>query len=253
LLDHVRSHVTELAPGADVRPCYWGGVHGSQLHHGGKSIPEYETARAIEAVDPDDAAAVRWDLLYQDPLLELRLLGSRSAVGARLGGDETPAEELAAALERLEPAPQLADRLARAGLTAAFETARDTVARSDPFRRAVAATDSDAGELRSATARAVVILAIRTADAALMADDGFDGYGVVPAWTVAGPVRDELVDLVTDELGGAERGIFDWLRQQVSGLAAGYGPRKVRREPGGVAEAGSAPAGGPPGYPTAPP
>jgi hypothetical protein len=243
LFDHVRSNVAELAPGVPLLPCYWGGACGTQLHHSGKSIPEYDTARAIEDVDPDDAAAVRWDLLNQDPLLELRLLGSRATVGARLGGDETPAEEMAGALERLEPAGALADHLARAGLTDTFDSARDTVAGSDAFRRAVASAEADVAELRFATARAVVVLAIRTADAALMASDGFDGHGVVPVWTVAGPVRDEIVERVMDELGGQDRGVFDWLGQQVTGLAAWYGTRKVRRKRGAITDAGSAAAG----------
>jgi hypothetical protein len=238
-LQRVRSSVTKLAPNTSVHPCYWGGVHGTSFRHGGKSIPDYDTSRSLGEVDPDDEAALRWDLLYQDPLFELRLLAGQDGTSPKLGGDDSAADELVAQVERLEATGALAQKLQDTGLAEEFAQACEFVGSSDVFRAAMAAAGEDIAEHRAAVARAIVANAIRAADAELMSDDKFDGYGVLPVWTVAGPTRDEIVALVMDELGGAEYGIFAWVGHQVVGLASWYGTRKFRRQRGAISDAAS--------------
>jgi hypothetical protein len=52
--------------------CFWGELHGARLNFAGASIPGYDTARAIDVVQSEDEEAVLWQLLYGDPLYELR-------------------------------------------------------------------------------------------------------------------------------------------------------------------------------------
>ncbi len=242
LLDHVTSQIASITSKATVLPCRWGKDHGTELHLGGKSIPDYDLTRALQQIDPADEAALRWDLLNQDPLLELRVLGAQEGPGRMLGAD-APADDLAAAAAALTPAGDLEAALGQAGLSARFLDARDAVVTSDVFRGAVAASGTQVAELRAATARAIVATLIRTTDAALMSSDGNDGTGILPVWTLAGPLRDRIVDLIMDQLGGAERGLFDLVGRQVVGLVSWYGTRKVQRKRGAVTDAASPAAG----------
>ena len=55
-------------------PCYWGEPHGARLLADGKSIPTYDTTRAL---GNEEGERELWRRLQTDPLYELRLLGSQ--------------------------------------------------------------------------------------------------------------------------------------------------------------------------------
>lgn len=68
--------------GATLLPCYWGDTCGARLHFDGKSIPDYAATKAVADADKAEPAAdplTLWALLFEDPLLELRLLEARGA------------------------------------------------------------------------------------------------------------------------------------------------------------------------------
>src|SRR5688572_29062330 len=72
--------------GTNTIKCYWGEKFGARLCAEGKSIPTYDTARAVGDEDTDETLRNR---LRADPLYELRLLGtvSRGSLGDDAGGD----------------------------------------------------------------------------------------------------------------------------------------------------------------------
>lgn len=69
--------VQQRLPQFHVLPCLWGDSVGARLRCGGASIPEYAEQAAGPGPDEAKVTLARWDLLYQDPLFELRLLEER--------------------------------------------------------------------------------------------------------------------------------------------------------------------------------
>ncbi|MEM5347464.1 alpha/beta fold hydrolase [Paraburkholderia caribensis] len=72
--DAVRVGMSSVMPELEIHPCFWGERLGSDLHRG-LSIPLYDEARAAPGDVVLDEAA-QWALLYDDPLIELRLLAA---------------------------------------------------------------------------------------------------------------------------------------------------------------------------------
>lgn len=72
----VKAKLEQAIAGAGVHPCYWGGTHGSQIRSG-LSIPLYDQSKAIGASDAEQDSLSEWALLYEDPLIELRLLAAQ--------------------------------------------------------------------------------------------------------------------------------------------------------------------------------
>ena len=76
-LSTVRAGLKAAIPGVTVHPCYWAGTCGSDIGEG-LSIPLYAQAMGDDVITPADEALSEWAILLEDPLLELRLLASRS-------------------------------------------------------------------------------------------------------------------------------------------------------------------------------
>jgi hypothetical protein len=115
LFRRVRSELHSRRPKLAVERCYWGEAEGARLWHVGGSVPTYAAARAI-IPGPGDEELALWDLLYQDPLWELRML----AMAGRPGGELPPGDKLDASVQTLDPSAELATALDAAGLTETF-------------------------------------------------------------------------------------------------------------------------------------
>ncbi|MFJ2649329.1 hypothetical protein ACIO1C_21665 [Streptomyces sp. NPDC087420] len=180
----VRSELTGLREGLEVRGCFWGREEGAELALGGVSIPGYRKAGGGRQDDEDVAV---WGVLYRDPGYELRLLGLRPAVVSGLGRGQSPAQKLLADLTRYTPSPEVRAAFAGDGLDVFLDTALRTVAASPELRDASVTADEGGYEHRHAFARAVVATAL-----AASVDEGADA--------VDGSRRDVLLSLLGADL-----------------------------------------------------
>jgi hypothetical protein len=228
LFDRIQSELQGRRPDLAAEPCYWGEAEGARLWHDGASVPAYDTTRGIDA-EPEDEELALWDLLYRDPLWELRILAtSGSAAGELPPGRQPPGDRLDAAVQGLEPSAELTAALDSAGMAGTFWSAKATVASSAPYRQALARAGDDLAALRLAVARAVVAEAL----AEQAEKDGTDTPVVPDA-----AARDRVVLLTTDALGGSGRGVPGVVLAPVRGLALRMATAKARRRRGALTDA----------------
>jgi hypothetical protein len=201
--------------------CDWGGPLGARLHWNGRSIPDYDTTRAAEASEEEDAVAL-WALLYRDPLYELRLLSLAGRRPTEMPpGGEAPGAHLDRRVVRLAADGELGAALRDAGIEEThLSGARVAVRGSRPYREAIRAAPSALQELRLAVARAIVAETIVRAQ-------------VDTGPLLDGRARDLLVEQVAEALGGGERGAAGWAARNVVEMtmrlgAAGYLQRRRR-------------------------
>jgi hypothetical protein len=215
----------------DVQPCYWGEI-GVRLHANGASIPLYDVLRGL-TVDEGATERARWDLLYQDPLFELRLLSQPggTAEQSMVLGTELPGRRLAVAAEGLQLDGRLTVKLAEACLDDAFESARAFVLRSPEFDNAISSPSAQEGELRVALARALVA-AMATWEEPSEADDRPE-----PVVLMDGRLRDQIVEDLVEALGGRERSVGGFFTGVLTGLATRLASSYARRRRGSLTDA----------------
>jgi hypothetical protein len=228
LFRRVSGELHSRRPEFSVEPCYWGGAEGARLWHDGSSVPAYDATRAI-APEPEDEELALWDLLYQDPLWELRMLAMVRPAGGELPpGWQPPGDKLDASVHSFHPSAELAAGLAAAELAETFESARTTVATALPYRQALAIASDNLGPLRLAVARAVVAEAL----AEQAERDGADIPVVLDA-----AARDQIVLLFVDALGGRELGISGLVSEPVRALALRMATARAQRRRGALTDA----------------
>jgi hypothetical protein len=184
----------------EVLRCSWGEVCGVTLKSG-ISIPEFDTARSINDINPGDIDVSIWGVLYDDPLFELRLLGMlpKDSVNAR-PDQRTALQEMKTLLNRLAIDGSLAAPLANCRVIQVWAEAMQKVTASTEYAQALQSTNGINTELRYILARAFVAqaLALRAAE--------FDGE---VEW-VTGRVRNQLVEALVNEFGGKDRFGGEW-------------------------------------------
>jgi len=225
----------EGRPRTTLARCYWGGL-GARLSCNGASIPTYDTARRIleAGVELDEVGL--WGLVYQDPLCELRALAARAGGRQELPpGSVPPGRALDQRGKILQPPPELATKLRQGGIDTAFPGARAAVTASNAYREALLAAPAALAEYRVAIARALI------GEAAAQAEQAAGEEGALPAVRTDAALRDEIMRLLVEELGGQEYGIGGWVKKQLGGLATGIGSRVgtfyTRRRRGAVTDA----------------
>src|SRR6516164_1787413 len=108
LFERIRSELHQRRPALGVEPCYWGGTEGARLWHDGRSVPAYDATRGIEP-GPADEELAAWELLYADPLWELRMLATAGPAGReRLPWQIPPGDALDVSVQALVPSARLA-------------------------------------------------------------------------------------------------------------------------------------------------
>jgi len=221
-----------------VERCYWGHL-GAELRADGASIPEYDTSRAIALNEGSEATEMEytialWEMLYQDPLFELRALAARGTGASEfVPGELSPGMALEAKARNFDIAP-LQGLLERAEIAGEFVEARRAITDSAEFRHALAGAPDDLGDYRAAIARALIaesVVSIANADAPL------------PAVTMDMELRDEVERALLNLLGGQDRAIAGWVNKQFAGLALRLTTRIVRRRRHSVSD-GATPAAG---------
>ena len=227
--------------GTDVVPCLWGEECGVKLHKGGISIPDFDSTRPpallIDPMTEEDREASVWAALYEDPLLELRLLSvNPQQTGGFMPNRQTAYQELDAILRQLRIEGALADQIGRCGLAGVWTDAMRAITTSREFRDALTGAASVTTELRQAVAKSLVAQALSLRQAQF--DDAAD-WPDWPDW-IAGGDRDRLVELLLDALGGADRGLVgDAFKKLIAHAVTRY----VRPRRGRLSETSFAAAG----------
>ena len=215
-LTEIRKHAIDW-PGVQVEGCFWGEDHGVKLHARGASVPTYEATRAVAedvAIDPELA---RWNLLYRDPLGELRLLAIAAGPPqvVPVGGD--PGQDLlddVDAFDRPERVtPALHELLVASGLRDVYDGARNWVIGQDACRDALRRATEPFSEYRYAVARAIIAEAIACRRA----------LGCDPDVRLDIALRDTLVDEIVSTLGHGDRSLVGRLGYHAWKLAAAVG------------------------------
>ncbi|MFE2973099.1 hypothetical protein ACFXKC_58420 [Streptomyces sp. NPDC059340] len=192
----LRKGLDRVDPGIRLHRCYWGGAHGVRPGMSSRTVPGY---RGKNTLLPEDEEILRWNLLYVDPLCELRELGADSGdrAGRRVLGDRSgPELERRATVLAVELPEELARLAGNEGadrLRLAVSTVLDGIRGSADCRRAIARASSD-GTCASMLAAAVV--------AQFLAEYQLAGESL--PWTAQ--ERDRAVLLVGQALGADARG-----------------------------------------------
>jgi hypothetical protein len=97
----VRTRFSAISASADVAPCYWGELCGARFNAEGRSIPEFDTTRAlIDEPEAEDLELTLWELLYRDPLFECRVLATAAKPGSSFGrGNAALLEKMSTGLD----------------------------------------------------------------------------------------------------------------------------------------------------------
>jgi hypothetical protein len=200
---HIEATLQSRNANLRLAPCLWGETLGARLHVDGASIPNYTTTRSLDEIDAEDEERVLWDLLYRDPLFELRLF-ALSTFPASLPQPElvlnskTAGEELHETIRSFSIDSELEGKLSVLGIAATdFHEARLAVISSSPYQAALRRSDNAQGELRTIIARAFVAQAI-----ALCA---WEKGSSDDLWNAS--ARDEVVELLIAALGDTDRSI----------------------------------------------
>ena len=219
-----------LGPALDVQPCLWGDHVGATITDNPLSVPGYEVGRSNAGAGPSvREQAVRWQLLYQDPLYELRAYAALAADAdelpvARSPHAQAPGRRALSQLAGLQPTDPA---LARSGhvATELVPAALALLQQGGVFEDALQAPSLAAPERsRALVARAFVAAWAQAAEAR--------GLPVLD-----GALRDLLCEEAVAVLGGATRGLKDELLGALAGLAARLATPVLRRRRTGVTDA----------------
>jgi len=197
----------------DVQACRWGDQVGARLHQDGASVPSYEQRPGQAA--PDDSAKaseLRWSLLYDDPLYELRSYAALSLesdlVGSTHSPLQTPAdEEVLRRLDQLQPS---AGGVARSGHFASqlLPQVRALLLADGVLANALQCPAMDAlARSRPVLARAFVGAWMQAARRQHLPE-------------LDGELRDSLYEDAVNVLGGSTMGLLDEFIGALGGLAS---------------------------------
>jgi hypothetical protein len=227
----IEQQIATRLPHYNLVRCYWGDQEGSRLLSGGASIPDYDTARAVGEVDPEEAAIEEWRLLYEDPDSELEaFLGQPVAAKSYNPAAEAPLEAITRLLETETAETRALER--KIGVENFWEKAK-----TELLATLTAALDANRtfpeldGEFRTALVRALVAHAINLTFA--VPSDNRE-------WPT-GAERDALVNELRVAWGGDDRsvvkGVAGWIGGRLKRLTLKIGTNKVARKRGVISDA----------------
>lgn len=216
---HIKAEFQNRLPQLRVIPCSWGDALGAKLNAHGASIPLYDTTRNSQDVPEKDENILRWNQLYQDSLYELRLLSLNTKEDDDFNPNQEEAgEKIDEKVKELNPSDELQGKLKEGGIFDVFDLAYQNVISSTPYREALeTASDDNLTEYRNAIARAIVAEAIGISQT----------KNLYPLISIDADLRDEIIECLSSEIMDSERGVGDWLTQQVFRLST-YELRKNR-------------------------
>lgn len=206
--------------------CYWGGLLGTTLNAGGVSIPISDTTKAIQTnLSEEDYLLGLWELLYQDPLIELQILAIRSEHNEIVFG-EKPSNDLDNRVRALTPSSELQEMLDCSGIGEFFSQAQTIILNESDYQNAIASASEPLGEYRIAIARALI------AQSSLLARDKYGEF----ALSLNGELRDRIVEQIVAELGGTEKGLLSGVKQSISGTIGRIITNNAQRKRSGFSD-----------------
>jgi hypothetical protein len=236
-LEQVKEALHARRPDVKLLPCAWGDELGAAFHHNHASIPNFVARPATRglanpSVSDENALLMLWDLLYQDPLYELRTLALMKPDGAQLVPGRLPSgRAVDQKLRQLTPELALAAALDEGQIAAGFDAARTFVCDSLIYTQLIQASAINQSDLSDAVARALVATAIMQAETAAQ----------LPAVSTDADLRDRIVDALSAQLSpSAEqtRGLkpVEWVKNQLAGLAQRFATSYVEERRGGYTD-----------------
>jgi hypothetical protein len=203
-----------------MRGCFWGGKHGVKLPEFPRSIPRYNQTKAAGGASPEDQTIVLWEMLYEDALFELRLFAQTAGQLKPLAPNQaSPAQVLARKVDGLRKSTPVLEAAKLLGLERFWNGAWTAVCKGTVFSDAMNSPLAGTGAHRLAIARALV---------AAMTAAVIDEQLPVPGATE----RDELVEVLLEQLGGRDKAVLDIVTKPLFRLASRLGTRKIRRNRG---------------------
>ena len=201
------NHLKERDKSLSFHKCYWGGSLGTKLNVGGQSIPVVNTKKTLDTNLSDEEYFLGlWELLYQDPLIELQILAIRAGETEAVFG-APPDNELNNRVRAFTSSPELQEMLDRSNLGEFFDQAQTIIVNETDFQNAVESAEEPLGEYRTAIARASV------AQSYLLAKEKYGDLSI----SLDGELRDRIVDKIVEELGGSDKGLISEVQKSISG------------------------------------
>jgi hypothetical protein len=146
--------VKAALPNWNVIHCFWGEPYGVRLNHGGGSILDYEP---IGDMSEENKIESQWELIYRDPLYELRHLTALPGEQEELPFNQIPPWDcLKAHIQSYQPSEALSQQLKCAQLNDVWAEAFGAVIHSNDFETAVQKFTSDDDQTIKPIARAIV-------------------------------------------------------------------------------------------------
>jgi hypothetical protein len=142
-----------------VTPCYWGGRFGAHLNPRRNSIPQ----RSSSSQSAEEGYWLNlWQLLYEDPLYELRQLELTASELAELGtpNPDALADAVRELLLTMEPSARLQEALRHGLIFHLFEQAIDEITQAEAFTEALQKLPDNPTDFYFLLARAIVAEAI---------------------------------------------------------------------------------------------
>lgn len=200
----IKKHLKAKNKSFQLYECYWGDECGSKLNEGGKSIPTFDTNRSVNGYLTEEEYKIGlWNLLYQDPLLELEILSLRESDSDYVPRQQSPGVALDRTIKNFVPSDDLLEKLAKAGIKPEiFEQSRSQIVEDDNYQNAINNAQPPIGDYRQAIAKALIAQSAITVSAR---------YGV-QALCLTGKIRDDLVTQIESETGGTDRSPVDWVK-----------------------------------------
>lgn len=206
--------------------CYWGGSLGTTLNAGGLSIPVSDTKKAVEKdLSNEEYILGLWELLYQDPLIELQILAISSRENETVFGVK-PGNDLDNKVRALIPSSNLQEMLANAGIEEFFRQAQTIIVNESDYQEAMKSAKEPLREYRLAIARALV------AQSSLLVRNKYGEF----ALSLNGELRERIVEQIVAELGGTEKGLFSEVQQSISGTIRRIINNNLQRKRSGFSE-----------------
>ncbi|MDJ0569626.1 MAG: hypothetical protein QNJ53_11325 [Pleurocapsa sp. MO_192.B19] len=198
--------------GEDLRfhKCYWGGPRGSTLNAGGLSLPKFDEKKSLDSDLSDEEYYLGlWELLYEDPLIELQILAISSNT-SKVSLGATPGHDLDLKFRGYKPSEDLGAMLKQAGIEEFCAQAQTIIVGEKDYRGAIASAQEPLDEYRMALARALV------AQSSLLFRDKYGEY----ALSLNGELRDRIVEQIVLELGSKDtkKGLISGVKQNISGI-----------------------------------
>ncbi|MFK0732112.1 MAG: hypothetical protein ACFKPT_26450 [Gloeotrichia echinulata GP01] len=224
----IKGKLLEELPNLTVVSCAWGDSLGAKLNADGASIPLYDSTRKDNQATQADENIIRWQQLYQDPLYELRLLSLKTPEKQPfIPGQEKPSEKLDNKVKNFQPSDNLKAELQKCGIADIFADACKNVVNSLAYKDALKTiSDNTLIEYRNAIARAIIATSITICE---------ENKIVAPILTDS-TLRDKLINSLRSEIIDSERGIGDWLKEQILKLGKPLATNHLKRKRGVISD-----------------